>query len=51
MTVGPVKVYAWHGLHTDVTLRLEAGFDHGIIFFESWTLPEKPADETFTMPF
>lgn len=44
IAVGPVKVYAWHGFHTEVTLRFEAGPDRGIIFFESLTLPEKLVD-------
>jgi hypothetical protein len=46
IAVGQVKVYAWHGFHTEVTLRFEAGPDRGIIFFESLTLPEKLADGT-----
>ena len=44
IAVGPVKVYAWHGFHTEVTLRFEAGPDRGIIFFESLTLPERLVD-------
>ncbi|MGC4096798.1 MAG: hypothetical protein QM706_06750 [Nitrospira sp.] len=46
ITVGPIKVYAWHGVSTDVTLRFDATLDRGIIFFESRTLPEKLADGT-----
>ena len=41
IAVGPVKVYAWQGSHTEVTLRFEARFERGIIFFESRTLLEK----------
>jgi hypothetical protein len=41
IAVGPVKVYAWHGFDTEVTLRYEARFERGIIFFESRTLREK----------
>lgn len=44
IAIGPVKVYAWHGFHTEVTLRFEAGPDRGIIFFESLTLPERLVD-------
>ena len=51
IVVGPTKVYAWHGVHTDVTLRFETGLDRGIIFFESRTLPEKLVDETSTTAF
>jgi hypothetical protein len=51
ITVGSVKVYAWHGVHTEVTLRFETRLDRGIIFFESRTLPEKLADETATTAF
>lgn len=51
ITVGPVKVYAWNGFHTEVTLRFETRLDRGIIFFESRTLPEKLADETSTTAF
>jgi len=45
IAVGPVKVYAWHGFHTEITLRFEASIERGIIFFESRTLPERWADE------
>lgn len=41
IAVGPVKVYAWHGFDTEVTLRYETKFERGIIFFESRTLREK----------
>ncbi|MBH0201815.1 MAG: hypothetical protein HP496_05815 [Nitrospira sp.] len=51
ITVGPVKVYAWHGFHTEVTLRFETGADRGIIFFESLTLPEKLLDGTSATVF
>jgi len=45
IAVGPVKVYAWHGLHTEVTLRFEADIERGIIFIESRTLPERWSEE------
>ena len=45
IAVGPVKVYAWHGFQTEVTLRYEANVERGIIFFESRTLPERWPDE------
>ncbi len=51
IAVGPVKVYAWHGFYTEVTLRFETGPDRGIIFFESLTLPEKLADGTSSTVF
>jgi hypothetical protein len=51
IAAGPVKVYAWHGMHTDVTLRFEGGLERGIVFFESRTLPEKLADETSATAF
>lgn len=41
IAVGPVKVYAWQGVATEVTLRFETKFERGIIFFESRTLREK----------
>jgi hypothetical protein len=41
IAVGPVKVYAWHGFDTEVTLRYETKVERGIIFFESRTLREK----------
>ncbi|WP_053378438.1 hypothetical protein [Nitrospira moscoviensis] len=41
IAVGPVRVYAWHGFDTEVTLRYEAPVARGIIFFESRTLREK----------
>jgi hypothetical protein len=40
ISVGPVKVHAWHGLNTQVTLRFEANVERGIIFFESRMLRE-----------
>lgn len=51
IAVGAVKVYAWHGMYTEVTLRFETTLSRGIIFFESRTLPEKLADETATTAF
>lgn len=51
IAVGPVKVYAWHGFDTEVTLRFEAGSDRGIIFIESLTLPEKLVDGTSATVF
>lgn len=51
IAVGSVKVYVWHGVHTEVTLRFESRLERGIIFFESRTLPEKLADETSTTVF
>jgi hypothetical protein len=51
ITVGPVKVYAWHGFHTEVALRFETETDRGIIFFESLTLPEKLSDGTSATVF
>ncbi|HSA60913.1 MAG TPA: hypothetical protein VLE03_01625 [Nitrospiraceae bacterium] len=44
IAVGPVKVYAWHGFDTEVTLRYETKAERGIIFFESRTLREKLAE-------
>jgi hypothetical protein len=44
IAVGPVKVYAWHGFDTEVTLRYENAAERGIIFFESRTLREKLAE-------
>ena len=41
IAVGPIKVYAWHGFDTEVTLRYETNSQRGIIFFESRTLREK----------
>lgn len=41
IAVGPIKVYAWHGFDTEVTLRYETNVERGIIFFESRTLREK----------
>ncbi len=51
IAVGSVKVYSWHGMYTEVTLRFEAGLERGIIFFESRTLPEKLLDGTSTTAF
>jgi hypothetical protein len=41
IAVGPVKVYAWHGFQTEVTLRFESSVDRGIIFIESSLLRER----------
>jgi hypothetical protein len=41
IAVGPIRVYAWHGFDTEVTLRYETAVERGIIFFESRTLREK----------
>jgi hypothetical protein len=41
IAVGPVKVYAWHGFQTEVTLRFESSPDRGIIFIESAILRER----------
>ena len=41
IAVGPVKVYAWHGFQTEVTLRFESNLERGIIFIESGTLRER----------
>ncbi|MBS0150006.1 MAG: hypothetical protein JSR31_03635 [Nitrospira sp.] len=51
IAAGSVKVYAWHGLYTEVTLRFEGGLERGIVFFESRTLPEKLTDETSITAF
>jgi hypothetical protein len=51
IAAGSVKVYTWHGMYTEVTLRFESGLERGIIFFESRTLPEKLKDETSTTAF
>jgi hypothetical protein len=44
IAVGPIKVYAWHGFDTEVTLRYETAVERGIIFFESRNLREKLAE-------
>ena len=41
IAVGPVKVYAWHGFQTEVTLRFESSLDRGVIFIESALLRER----------
>ncbi|MFO0705663.1 MAG: hypothetical protein U0412_02315 [Nitrospira sp.] len=41
ISVGPIRVYAWHGFDTEITLRYESREERGIIFFESRTLREK----------
>jgi hypothetical protein len=51
IAAGSVKVYAWHGLYTEVTLRFEGGLERGIVFIESRSLPEKLTDETSTTAF
>jgi hypothetical protein len=51
IAVGPVKVHAWHGVHTEVTLRFERRLEQGIIVFESRTLPENLTDETGATAF
>jgi hypothetical protein len=45
IAVGPVKVYAWHGFQTEVTLRFESSLDRGIIFIESGTLRERLGED------
>jgi hypothetical protein len=44
IAVGPIRVYAWHGFDTEVTLRYEVRDERGIIFFESRSLREKLAE-------
>ncbi|MBH0188978.1 MAG: hypothetical protein HP494_05170 [Nitrospira sp.] len=51
IAVGPVKVYAWHGFHTDVTLRFESGLDRGVIFFEGRMLRERWPEESHSTVF
>jgi hypothetical protein len=51
IAVGPIKVYAWHGFHTEVTLRFETSLDRGIIFFESPMLAERWPDESLSTVF
>ena len=51
IAAGSVKIYTWHGMYTEVTLRFESGFERGIVFFESRTLPEKLTDETSATAF
>jgi hypothetical protein len=41
ISVGPIRVYAWHGFDTEITLRYESRVEQGIIFFESRILREK----------
>jgi len=41
ISVGPIRVYAWHGFDTEITLRYDTKAEQGIIFFESRTLREK----------
>lgn len=45
IAVGPVIVYAWHGLDTEVTLRFEANVERGIIFFESRAVRDGSVEE------
>ena len=51
IAVGPVKVHAWHGFNTEVTLRFDSNFERGIIFFESWMLREALSEETSATAF
>lgn len=51
IAAGLIRVYTWHGMYTEVTLRFESGPERGIVFFESRTLPEKLKDETATTAF
>lgn len=51
IAVGPVRVYAWQGDETEVTLRFETKFERGIIFFESRTLHEKLSEGTSATAF
>lgn len=44
ISVGPIRVYAWHGFDTEITLRYESRIERGIIFFESRILREKLAE-------
>lgn len=44
ISVGPIRVYAWHGFDTEITLRFESRAEQGVIFFESRTLREKLAE-------
>jgi len=41
ISVGPIRVYAWHGFDTEITLRYESRVEQGVIFFESRILREK----------
>lgn len=45
IAVGPIKVYAWHGFQTEVTLRFESSLVRGIIFIESATLRERWSED------
>jgi hypothetical protein len=51
IAVGPVKVHAWHGFNTEVTLRFESNFERGIIFFESRMLREALSEGTSATAF
>jgi hypothetical protein len=51
IAVGPVKVYAWQGHATEVTLRFESKFERGIIFFESRALLEKLSEGNSSTAF
>lgn len=44
ISVGPIRVYAWHGFETEITMRYESRAEEGVIFFESRTLREKLAE-------
>lgn len=41
ISVGPIRVYAWHGFETEITMRYEVPLERGVIFFESRPLREK----------
>jgi hypothetical protein len=51
IAVGPVKVYAWQGHATEVTLRFESKLERGIIFFESRALLEKLSEGNSSTAF
>jgi len=40
-TGGPVKIFAWQGVETAVSLRYETRTDRGIIFFENSSLASR----------
>lgn len=44
ISVGPIRVYAWHGFDTEITLRYESRLGQGVIFFESRVMREKLSD-------
>lgn len=51
ISVGAVKVHAWHGFNTEVTLRFETNVERGIIFFESRMLREALSEGTSATAF